>query len=325
MPEAQSCIIGSLNKVRYILTVLIIGLCTTVKAQYDVAFNHYWTLSSFYNPAASGLDGQLNVQGIYSMQMLGYTHAPATMLATADLPLWFFGPAHGAGAGFLNDKIGLFEHKKFFIQYAYHQKLWGGKMSVGVRAAMLNESFDGSGVDVEESGDLAFPTAEMNGTSFDLDAGIRYDGKRWYAGFTVFHTLAPTVELGDTKVNYFEVPQTFYLTGGYNIHFKNPLLLMQTSAIVGTNLTNWRADITARLCYNSPKGRMYCGLGYSPTNSVCVLIGGDFHGMQLGYCYEAYTGGVGVLQGTHEVSIGYKTDLNLFKKGKNKHQSVRIL
>lgn len=312
-------------KVRYILLTLSIGLCTSVKAQYDVAFNHYWTLQSFYNPAASGLDGQLNVQGAYSLQMLGYTHAPATMLATADLPLWFLSPSHGGGAGFLNDKIGLFEHKKFFIQYAYHQKLWGGRLSVGARAALLSESFDGSGVDVEDSGDPAFPSAEMNGTVFDLDAGLRYDGKRWYAGFSLFHALAPTVELGDTKMNYFEVPRTFYLTGGYNIHFKNPLFIMQTSAIAGTNLTNWRADITARLCYNGPKGRTYCGVGYSPTNSVSVLIGGDFHGLQLGYCYEAYTTGVGVLQGTHEVSLGYKTDLNLFKKGKNRHQSVRIL
>ena len=312
-------------KARHILTAIAIGLCTSVKAQYDAAFNHYWTLQSFYNPAASGLNGLLDVRGVYSMQMLGYTHAPATMLATADIPLWFFGPAHGAGVGFQNDKIGLFEHKKFFAQYAFHLKLWGGRLSIGARAAMLSETFDGSGVDVEDSGDPAFPSAESNGTVFDLDGGLRYDGKQWYAGFSVTHALAPTVELGDAKTNFFEVPQTFYLTGGYNIRFKNPLLKMQTSAIARTDLTHWRADVTARLCYNGPKGQTYCGLGYSPTNSVSVLIGGDFHGVQLGYCYEAYTGGVGVLQGTHELTVGYQVDLNLFKKGKNRHQSVRIL
>jgi len=316
----------SLTKVRYTLLMLFIGLCNTAKAQYDVAFNHYWTLQPFYNPAASGLDGMLNVQGAYSMQMLGYTHAPATMLATADTPLWFFSPAHGAGAGFLNDRIGLFEHKKFFIQYAYHQKLWGGRLSVGLRAAMLSESFDGTGVDlVEDANDPAFPTSEVDGTTFDLDGGIRYDGRGWYAGFSVMHGLAPRVELGDTNANYFDIPQTFYLTGGYNIRFKNPLLLMQTSAIARTDLMRWRADVTARLCYNGPKGRTYCGIGFSPTNSVSVLIGGDFHGLQLGYCYEAYTGGVGALQGTHEITVGYQVDLNLFKKGRNRHQSVRIL
>ena len=38
-----------------------------------------------------------------------------------------------------------------------------------------------------------------------------------------------------------------------------------------------------------------------------------------------YTGGIGALNGTHEVMIGYQTDLNLFKKGKNLHKSVRLL
>ena len=297
-----------------------------MRAQYDAAFNHYWALQSFYNPAASGLKGQIDVQGGYAMQMLGYEHAPATMIITADLPLWFISNAHGVGAGFVNDKIGLFSHKKFYIQYAYHHKLWGGRISAGVRAALLAETFDGSGLDLEESsGDPAFPTSEADGNSFDLDAGIRYDGKRWYAGFSVFHALAPTVTLGEAKVNEYEVPQVFYLTGGYNIPFRNPLLSMQTSAIVRTDLSAWRGDITARLLYNSPKLKMYAGLGYSPTISASVFIGGDFHGIQLGYCYEIYTGGVGALQGTHEISLGYTTTLDLFKKGRNRHQSVRIL
>lgn len=311
---------------RTILSLLLL-LCLTglSRAQYDPAFNHFWTLQSFYNPSASGLDGQLNVQGAYAMQMMGYIHAPATMIITADIPLWMIGPAHGVGAGFVNDKIGLFSHKKFYAQYAYHQKLWGGRLSVGARAALLSENFDGSGLDVRDPGDPAFPTSDVNGTSFDLDAGLRFDTKTWYAGFSVLHSLSPLVTLGDTKANEYEVPATFYLTGGYNIRLKNPLLKMQTSAIVRSDLTAWRGDVTARLLYDGPKGKMYAGVGYSPTISASVFIGGNFHGIQLGYCYEIYTGGIGALQGTHEISLGYVTDLDLFKKGKNRHQSVRLL
>ena len=275
-----------------LLLLLMLGFGTSVCAQYDAAFNHYWALQSFYNPAASGLKGQIDVRGGYAMQMMGYEHAPATMIITADLPLWFFSQAHGAGAGFINDKIGLFEHKKFYIQYAYHQRLWGGRLSAA---------------------------------AFDLDAGIRYDGRRWYAGFSVMHTLAPMVKLGDNKVNEYEVPQVFYLTGGYNIPFRNPLFSMQTSAIVRTDLSAWRGDITALLRYNGSKLKMYAGVGYSPTISTSVFIGGDLHGIQLGYCYEIYTGGIGALNGTHEINLSYTTNLDLFKKGMNRHQSVRIL
>ena len=139
------------------------------------------------------------------------------------------------------------------------------------------------------------------------------------------YTLSPSVSLGEAKANEFEVPATFYLTGGYNIKLKNPLLQVQTSAILRSDLYAWRADVTARLTYKGPKGRMYFGAGYSPTISASVFIGGDFHGVRLGYCYEIYTSGIGALQGTHEISLGYTTDLDLFKKGKNRHQSVRLL
>lgn len=311
---------------RLLLTALVM-LCGLLpaRAQYDPAFNHYWTLQSFYNPAASGLNAQLDVQGAYAMQMRGYEHAPATMIVTADLPLWVLSAAHGVGAGFVNDKIGLFEHKKFYVQYAYHQRLWGGRLSGGVRAALLAESFDGSGVDVADSGDPAFPTADVSGTAFDLDAGLRYDARRWYAGASILHALAPVVALGDTKANEFEVPTAFYLTGGYNIPLRHPLLKVQTSAIVRSDLSAWRGDVTARLLYDGPKGKLYAGVGYSPTISISVFVGGNFHGVRLGYCYEIYTSGIGALQGTHELSLGYVTDLDLFKKGRNKHQSVRVL
>lgn len=308
-----------------LVALLALCLATTARAQTDVAFNHHWALQSFYNPAATGLKGQIDIHGIYAMQMMGYTHAPATMAFTADLPLWMIGPSHGAGAAFVNDKIGLFEHKRFYIQYAYHQRLWGGRLSGGVRGALLAESFDGNGLDLAETNDPAFPTAQVNGTAFDLDAGLRFDGKQWFAGFSVNHILSPIVSLGDNKANEFEVPATFYLTGGCNIKLKSPLLKVETYAIVRSDLSAWRADITGRLVYNGPKGRMYLGVGYSPTVSATVLIGGDFHGVQLGYAYELYTSGIGALQGTHELTIGYTTDLDLFKKGKNRHQSVRIL
>ena len=113
----------------YILCLMWCCVSTMMRAQYDVAFGNYWALQTFYNPAATGLDAQLNVHGAYSMQMTGFENAPATMYAGVDLPLFFLSPKHGVGAFFLNDEIGLFTHKKFAFQYAYHQPLWGGGLT----------------------------------------------------------------------------------------------------------------------------------------------------------------------------------------------------
>jgi len=297
-----------------------------IRAQYDVAFTNYWALQSYYNPASSGLDGQLNFQGAYSMQMVGFEDAPATMLASVDMPVYFLGPRHGVGLGFMNDEVGLYSNKKIHLQYAYHQPLKGGRLSAGVRVGLLNPSFDGTKLDMIESGDPAFPTSEVKGTGFDLDAGLRYTYKtKWYAGLSAMHCLNPTVKLGDDKTHQMTISPLFYATGGYLLKFRRPEYALHLATILQTDVKAWRGDVSARLSYSGEKIHLYGGLNYSPTTSVGLLVGTTFHGINIGYSYEMYTGGIGALNGTHELVLGYQTDLNLFKKGKNKHQSVRLL
>ena len=87
----------------------------------------------------------------------------------------------------------------------------------------------------------------------------------------------------------------------------------------------WRLQM-ARLClYTIQRLWMYLGASYSPTNSVTVLIGGNVHGIVMGYSYEMYTSAINPGNGSHEIYVGYQMDLNLVKKGKNLHKSVRTL
>ncbi len=308
----------------WLMTMMLAAI--GVRAQYDAAFTNYWALQSSFHPASSGLNGQLNIQGAYSAQLTGFDDAPATMLAAADLPLFFLNPRHGAGLGFMNDKIGLFSNKKLYLQYAYHQPLWGGHLSAGVRFGLLDESFDGSDLDVEDTGDPAFASGQVDGVAFDLDFGLRYTYKKiWYAGLSSMHLTAPTIKLGDDKTHQTEVSRLYYLTAGYTLRFKNPIYALETNGILRTDMMAWRGDITARLTYDGPKLRLYGGLSYSPTVGVALLVGTTFQGIKIGYSYEMYTGGVGALSGTHELVLGYEMELNLGKKGKNRHQSLRIL
>ena len=76
----------------------------------------------------------------------------------------------------------------------------------------------------------------------------------------------------------------------------------------------------------SYEGRtMSAGLGYSPKNSTTIYLAGSFHGIMLGYSYDIYTNGISFENGSHELFIGYQTDINFMPKGKNRHQSVRHL
>ena len=296
---------------------------TKTSAQYDVSFSHFWDMEPYYNPAAAGKENKLNVAAAYAMSFTGFENNPKSMYIGADMPIYFLKKYHGVGVSLLNDQIGLFTHQRLALQYAYKQKLFGGTLSIGLQLGFISEKFDGSKVDVEDSSDPALTKSDVNGSAMDLAAGIYYTHGSWYVGVSAQHINAPLVELGET--NELQIDRTIYLTGGYNIKLRNPFLTIHPSALIRTDGSSYRADIAGLLVYTNDKKMLYGGVAYSPSNSVTAHIGGLFHGVKIGYSYEIYTSGISLANGSHELFIGYQTTPNLYKKGKNKHKSVRLL
>ena len=307
----------------YAIALLILFASVRVWAQYDVSFAHYWAMEPSFNPATVGKEAKLNVAAAYAIQMAGYEHNPNNMYAAADIPFVLLRAYHGVGLQFMNDAIGLFKHKRLSLQYAYQRSLLGGKISAGIQAGMLSENFDGSKLELDDPNDPAFTNSSVNGSGFDLAAGLYYQTRKWYVGISGLHLNSPKVELGEK--NELDIPATYYLTGGYNIQLNHPFLSIHTSVLGRTDGTAWRADVTGRLKYEHEKRVLYGGLTYSPTNSVTVMLGGRIYGVHIGYSYEIYTSAISMGNGSHELFVGYQTELNLYKKGKNLHKSVRIL
>ena len=307
-----------------IVLMLFVATLQTAKAQWDVQFSDYTALKSFYNPAVSGTDGLLNVAGTYSMQMVGYSGAPATMYFGADCPIYFLNPRHGAGLSFMNDKIGMFSTTKIALQYAYNAKI-GKKtrIAIGMQGSMLSEKIDPSGVDLLDDNDPAFPSSTVNGSRFDMGAGIYFYHPRYFLGLSGQHLLAPTIMVGEK--NEVSIDRVYYLMGGCNIKIKNTLFSLAPSFLVQTDIQSWREDVQCKVYMDYDGKKLYAGVGYSPTISTTFMVGGTFHGITAGYSYQLYTSGIGAANGSHELVVGYQTDLDLFKKGRNRHKSVRWL
>lgn len=308
-------------------SIIIVSLLTLVSikghAQYDVSFSHYFDMEPSFNAAAVGKQSKLNVAAAYAMDLAGFKHNPQTMYVAADMPFIFMKAYNGAGIQFMNDKIGLFTHQKLALQYAFTTKLFGGKLATGISAGLLSENFDGTKVDLEDSSDPAFTASQLTGNSIDFGIGLYYTHRNWYVGLSAQHLNSPLINLGER--NELKVDATYYATGGCDIRLRNPYLTVKPSFLVRTDGVAWRGDIGGRLVYTNDQKMMYIGASYSPTNSVTALIGGKVHGVILGYSYEMYTSAINPGNGSHELFVGYQVDLNLVKKGKNRHKSVRIL
>ena len=313
-----------LMRVAMVLLVLLAGMgANRVQAQQDVAFLHYWRMETQWNPAAVGQSPQLSIQGAVQTHAMGYEQAGSTMWAGADMAFALGRTNHGVGAMFLNDNIGLFSHKRFSLQYAYHQPWRGGTIALGLQADMLQEGIDGSKADLGDKNDPAFPTTQVNGSAFDLSVGSYYQRKGFRLSAAYHHLAAPTVRLGETH----ELPIRGVLNVGtqYNIRTRSPLFTITPSAMLRSDFTDYRVDLTLRGQYKFENRLIFGGINYAPQRSVGLFVGGTLQGIDISYGYEANTSGLGLGAGQHEIVIAYRLPIDLGKKQRNLHKSVRWL
>lgn len=302
------------------LTVCVIG---KIHAQYDAHFTHYWKMHNFFNPAGAGFEKKMNIYAAYSNQMSGFEGNPKTMLINVDTPIPFIKSDHNLGLGIVNDDIGLFSNQRLYLNYAYGFKLFKGRFVIGAQVGLVNSSFENKDIELVDKNDPAFPSGNVDGNNLDLGAGILYQHKYFYTGVSAFHLNSPLIELGERNEIQID-PYLNFIAGG-NIPLKNTLISIQPSLQVMTDLVAWRADITARGCYNYDDKVFFGGFTYSPTTSVALFLGIEMMNITASYGYELFTSGVGAKNGSHDIYIGYNIDLDIFKKEKNKHNSIRVL
>ena len=219
-------------KQKITIIILLLLVVTGVRAQQEPSFAHYWAMEPSFNPAAVGKQSKLNVTGAYAMTLTGFENAPKTMHFAADMPFFMMGHYHGVGLQLVNDQLGLFSHQRLLAQYAFKQPLLGGVLSIGVQGGVLSEKFRGSGLDLENSNDPAFSKSDVSGVAIDLSAGLYYTHRQWFAGISILHATSPSIELGDRSI--LDVSSTYYLTAGYNIQLRNPLLSIHPSVLAHT-------------------------------------------------------------------------------------------
>lgn len=313
---------------RHILALLVIlAPCLKVSSQYDVHFTHFREMENFYNPAAMNRDSRLNAVMSFSMQMAGYTHAPVSLYAGASSRLPFGRGRHSASLSLFNENIGLFESQRMAFDYAYKIGIGKGWLNIGFQAGVMSQTFNGQDVVAKDGGDPAFPNGNGKGTGADLGAGLFYMYGDLYLGASCQHLNSPHIEFGkpDAAQSYMDIGPTYYIQGGYNIKTKSPLFEIQPCFMLASDLQSLRADVQAKAVYRYEKFDMYGGLTWSRGTSWTVLLGGTCGNLTVGYAYEMFTRGVGMANGSHDLLVNWKKDVDFFKKGRNSHKSVRYL
>ncbi|MGL5788089.1 MAG: PorP/SprF family type IX secretion system membrane protein [Bacteroidales bacterium] len=311
-----------------IFFLLFCAFAQEAKAQFDAQFSQYWISKSYYNPAATGLTKDINVAAQFRQQWVGVKNAPQSFVFNGEMPAFFLGKNHGVGLSLFNEGIGLYNNMSIGLQYSYGFSILGGKLRVGVQPAIISSKFDGTKVEIPNSGahnpvDPSIPNAEVNGTAFDLSLGVFYEHEKFYAGFSYMHLISPTMQLGETTETY--IPGTLYATAAYTYLFPNSLLEITPSFLFKSDMVFSQFDFNVLLTYNE---KVFGGIGYRIGDAFNLCFGLRFGKVKVGYSYDIGTSAIGrASKGSHELFATYTYTLDL-KSGfllQGRKRSVRFM
>ncbi|MDR0419946.1 MAG: type IX secretion system membrane protein PorP/SprF [Prevotellaceae bacterium] len=233
-----------MKKILLLAGILGMFCVNRVEAQQIAQFSQYMFNGLYINPAYAGQKDMLYGHMVFRRQWVGIGGAPQTTMLSLDGNL-----SKGSNIGFIytNDKIGATYTNSFMVDYAYRFQIGENKrLSFGLSAGMVHHGFnrykllneDGSLIDVEA-------LSSKNVWKPGFDAGLYFDMKNFYAGFSIIGIVA---NKADTKS--FQVIRTdanYFLTLGGTIPLNEKLKLLP-STLLKTDLKNpLTFDINAML------------------------------------------------------------------------------
>ena len=305
-------------------------------AQVDAAFSHSWVGQGYYNPAAAGEFNAIHLTLGSRMQWVDIKHAPMSFYLTADMPYKLLEQRWGVGVKAEFERIGLFTNTRIGAQLAYKRKLGRNMtLSVGVQPGIISQTFRGGNNNIITTDELdkIYGTSiqemkkDISGTVFDANVGVFFSAPHYWAGASVTHVTAPSIELKQTResIDYYEfnISRGYYFMAGGNIPINNTLFEIQPSAMFAMYKKAWTAQVATMLRYNR---MLNIGVGYRWKDAVTAFIGVNLKDAYFGYAYDYPVSAISKATfGSHEVFVTYNVKLENHEKNKNKQKCVRLM
>lgn len=314
-------------KSRNFVFFLLFCISSGLYAQFDPMFSQNMFNPLNGNPGYAGSSGRMNVVLMNRNQWTGLEGAPVTTVAGADAALDVYGKQFGVGLEIMNDDIGLFNNLMVRTSLARRYLLGNGELGIGISAAILSQSFDGTGIYIPESeyheaNDPIVPTEKVSGFTPDFGLGAFFQSPRWYAGIGIQHLFSPEPNFQEDFYVY--IHRSLFVTGGYYFELEDRNFDLEPSLFLRQGGGSWQTDLNVNIHFRE---KYWAGLSYRFQDAVVVLAGIELNnGIRAGYSYDITTSKLlnAGSSGSHEFVVGYTFDLNIDRQ-KKQYKSVRFL
>ncbi len=299
------------------VTIVLLALSSSIKAQQDAMFTNYMYNTLWLNPAYAGTRDALTITGIHRSQWVGFDGAPVDQTLTMHTPI--MKGKMGVGLSVLNDKIGPTKSTIMALDLDYQIKLNAkSKLSFGLKGLANFYSNNINALELDNQQDIAF-SENTQRILPNTGAGIYYYRERFYAGISV-------PKLMENKFNSNSLNATskeqrhYFLILGTVFDLGKDLKLKPTCFIKATQAAPIEGDVTANFII---KDKFTIGAMYRTGDGVGALLGYNFtEQFTVGYSFDwsmANTTGK-YNNGSHEIMLRY----DLISKTKAKIKSPRF-
>lgn len=283
-----------------ILLVAVATASWSAVAQQQLRRSQFVTNTYLANPAVAGTEPGTVLSSTYRNQWAGFSGGPSTMLLSGHRAL-----PNGIGAGLIlyNDDMGGAVSQSGFELTGAYSILLNNQDAVSFGLSMKGNQFvfDGTNLEVYQSGDESLPGTLESSFGVDFNAGMMVYGKDYYFGMAVFNLIQDKLSLAGVDDEN-RLVRHYHFMGSY-LYNVSRLVAIQSSALMRmTEVTSAQLDLNARAIFN---GTSWLGLGFRPQDAIVLSTGLNYGAFTFAYNYDITVGENMLSTHSHELSFGY--------------------
>ncbi len=285
-----------------ILFILLISLSGKITAQQDPMYTMYMLDKMLINPAYTGSSNWLVGTLKYRQQFMGFDGNPVTESFNFHTPI----QKRHIGLGFkvINDNTGIMNNLNASLFYSYHLNFAGGKLSIGLEGGIYNRRVDYTKLVLTDPADNSLPQTAMSSLVPDASAGIYYQKKQFYIGYSDCHLI-------EEKFNYKTINKTkshlfshMYLLIGKIFELSENWSFEPSALLKYQNAAPVQYDVNVSLSFHD---RVAIGVQYRSNDAMAALLKINIlENLRVAYSYDMTTSGLSTYSGgAHEIIISY--------------------
>jgi type IX secretion system PorP/SprF family membrane protein len=243
-----------MNKNLVLIIVLFLFLnIHQIRGQQELNFNHYMLNSQVFNPAFVGMEENLTISLLNSLQWIGFEGNPTINAIFLDAKLK---NNLGLGMELISDKIGPISSNFVAINAAYHLKLNKNsrRLSLGIKLSGNDHNISLNRFNFD---DLTDPNVRTKDSYFitNIGFGLRYYTDKIYFSFSIPYFF-------ETKT--INKKRHYYLSGGFKKELNKKLLLNPNFLIKKALNAPTSIDVSTMLFYED---LFWFGINYGASDN----------------------------------------------------------